>query len=315
MQKVFVRSLASEPLNVIINKSNTLIRDICNYYSISRECRMQLNSFEPYLYHQMWKIVKQKFGSKPKLISFIKLKFIRKGRFIAKRAVQLKLSDVKPYGAKNIYWIRPAQKVLMSNIYLDAIKISNYFLSKSIDLNWSPLKYHSVYEKQELHNILIDYQENLCPICLKELSEGKKELDHEPSIYDLREMIWLKLIKVVSGSSNKNDGDLENFEKLVSLSETEVQSVILNLLDQRLYLRSVHLRCHKSIDNDLSKKEIRWRCDIKKLVNKLLYDKIIVLRDGIKAFIKSQRKLSRFQIKEISLKRNHKNSMYNIYNL
>lgn len=53
MRKLFVRSLASEPLNVIINKNNTLIRGICNYYAISRECRLQLNSFEPYLYNRM----------------------------------------------------------------------------------------------------------------------------------------------------------------------------------------------------------------------------------------------------------------------
>jgi hypothetical protein len=53
MRKIFIRSLASKPLNVIINKNNTLIRGICNYYSISRECRLQLNSFEPYLYRYM----------------------------------------------------------------------------------------------------------------------------------------------------------------------------------------------------------------------------------------------------------------------
>ena len=100
MRKIFVRSLASEPLNVVINKNNTLIRGICNYYSISRECRLQLNSFEPYLYRQMWKIAKQKFGSKPKLISFIKSEFVKKGRFVAKRAWQLKPSDIKPYGVK-----------------------------------------------------------------------------------------------------------------------------------------------------------------------------------------------------------------------
>jgi hypothetical protein len=53
MRKIFVRNLASKPLNVVISKNNTLIRGICNYYSISRECRLQLNSFEPYLYRQM----------------------------------------------------------------------------------------------------------------------------------------------------------------------------------------------------------------------------------------------------------------------
>jgi hypothetical protein len=52
-REIFVRSLASEPLNTIINKQNSLIRGICNYYNISRECRMQLNSLEPFLYKQM----------------------------------------------------------------------------------------------------------------------------------------------------------------------------------------------------------------------------------------------------------------------
>ena len=65
-RKLFVRNLASKPLNTIINKQNSLIRGICNYYSISRECRMQLNSLEPFFYKKMWKTVKQKFGSKPK---------------------------------------------------------------------------------------------------------------------------------------------------------------------------------------------------------------------------------------------------------
>ena len=77
----------------------------------------------------------------------------------------------------------------MSNIYLDATEISKYLLNKSIGLNLTPLKYHNAYDKQELHNILIDYQDNLCPICLKELSKGKKDLDHEPSIYNLRELV------------------------------------------------------------------------------------------------------------------------------
>ena len=305
MRKIFIRSLASKPLNVIINKNNTLIRGICNYYSISRECQLQLNSFEPYLYRYMWKTIKQKFSSKPKLISFIRSNFVKKSRFISKRIVQLKLSDVKPYGAHNILWIRPTQKVLNLNIYLDAIEISKYFLKKPIGLNWSPLTYHSNFDKQELHNILIDYQDNLCPICFKKLSQSRKELDHDPSIYDLQEMIWFKLNKIALGnlSTNSSTG-LEIFEKLVKLSKTEIEHVILNLLEQRLYLRSVHSKCYKSIDKDLSKKEIHWRSRIKMLGNNSLAHKIIAMQNNIKVFIKGRRKLSYPQIKEISLKRN-----------
>ena len=52
-RKLFMRSLASKPLNTIINKQNSLIKDICNYYSISRECRMQLDLLGPFFYKQM----------------------------------------------------------------------------------------------------------------------------------------------------------------------------------------------------------------------------------------------------------------------
>jgi retron-type reverse transcriptase len=52
-RELFVKSLASKPLNTIINKQNLLIKSICNYYSISRESRIQLASLEPFFYKQM----------------------------------------------------------------------------------------------------------------------------------------------------------------------------------------------------------------------------------------------------------------------
>ena len=133
-RKLFVRSLASEPLNIIINKQNAFIRGICNYYSISRECRMQLDSLEPFLYKRMWKIVKQKFGSKQKKISFIRSEFISKGRFNYKRAIQLKPFDVKPYSSLNIFWIRPSQEVLSLNKYLDWEAINKFNKKKELAL-------------------------------------------------------------------------------------------------------------------------------------------------------------------------------------
>jgi hypothetical protein len=88
------------------------------------------------------------------------------------------------------------------------------------------------------------------------------------------------------GNSSKSNTDLEFFEKLVSLPKIKIEQVILDLLDQKLYLRSVHSKCHKTINKGLSKKEIRWRSRIKKLIDKLLFYKIITIRDGIKSFIK-----------------------------
>lgn len=304
IRKLFVRSLASEHLNDIINKQNSLIRGICNYYSISRECRMQLNSLEPFLYKRMWKTVKQKFGSKPKKVSFIKSEFIKKGRFFYKRSVQLKLSDVRPYSSLNIFWIRPSQKFLNLNKYLDWEAIDAFNRKQRIGLSLNPLRYHTTFDKQELHHMLIEHQDGLCPICFESLShDSTKELDHEPSIWYLRENIWKKLLKLIEGQTNIKDLQVR-YEMLVNLPKDLVNNVIINELELNLYLRSVHKNCHKTIDRELNSKEKKWRSNIKKDLNKKLFTLINEFRNGIKTEIKKYRKLTMSQIKEISSHRN-----------
>lgn len=310
-RKLFVRSLASDPLNVIINKNNSLIRGIYNYYSISRECRLQLNNrLEPYLYRKLWKVIKQKFGSKPKKITFIKSQFIRNGRFVYKRAIQLKPCDVKPYSSLNIFWVCPPQEILDSNIYVDKEKIESFNRKKKIGLNLNPLNYYNIYKKQELHEMLVEHQDGLCPICFKMLShDSKKELDHEPSIWQLRENILRKLV-----SDHKYRTIYENtiafYSELFKLSEKNVKNVIMSELKSNLFLRSVHTKCHKTIDRDLGVKEKAWRKEIKKVTDKELYDKIIKFRDNIKAIIKTHKILSKAQIAEISIKQNFYNNRH-----
>ena len=303
-RKLFARSLANEPLNTIINKQNSLIRGICNYYSISRECRMQLDSLEPFFYKQMWKTVKKKFGSKPKKVSFIKSEFIEKGRFCYKRAIQLKPSDVKPYSSQNIFWICPSQKFLNLNKYLDWKAVDEFNRKKRIGLSLNPLRYDTAFDKQELHDIFIEHQDGLCLICFELLShDSTKELDHEPAIWNLRENIWEKLLKLVESQTDSKDLQVK-YETLFNLPKALVNDVIVSELESNLYLRSVHKNCHKTIDRELNSKEKQWRSNIKKHLDKKLFKAIKEFRDGIKAEIKKYRKLTKSQIKEISSKRN-----------
>lgn len=308
-RKLFVRSLASKPLNVIINRNNSLIRGVCNYYSISRECRLQLDALEPYFYRKFWKVVKQKFGSKPKKISFIKSQFIRKGRFVYKRAIQLKPCDIKPYSSLNIFWLRTPQKILDLNIYIDKENIETFNRKKQIGINLNPLNYYNDYDKQELHDMLIEHQDGLCPICLEELKHtSAKELDHDPSIHQLRENVLGQLIgklKLSMGSANI----FVVYKKLLKLPEIDLENAIMSELRSNLFLRSVHTKCHKTIDRDLGLKEKTWRKEIRKgTKNKELYRDIVKFRDNIKAVIKRHKKLFRAQIMEISSKRK---SFYN----
>jgi retron-type reverse transcriptase len=302
-RKLFVRSLASQPLNAIINQNNALIRGICNYYSISRECRLQLDALEPYFYRQLCKIVKQKFGSKPKKKSFIKSQFIRKGRFVYKGAVQLKPCDIKPNSSLNICWVRTPQKILDLNIYLDKEIIETFNRKKRTGINLNPLNYHNDYNKQELHETLIEHQDGFCPICIEALKHtSAKELDHEPSIYQLRENILRQLIcklKLPAGGDSK----LVVYKKLLKLSEIDVENAIVSELRSNLFLRSVHRKCHKTIDRDLGLKEKAWRKEVKKETNEEFYHDIVKFRDNIKVVIKRHKKLSKAQTMEILSKR------------
>jgi len=262
------------------------------------------------LYRKLWKVVKQKFGSKPKKIAFIKSKFIRNGRFAYKRAIQLKPCDVKPYSSLNIFWIRTPQKILNSNIYVDKKEIESFNREKRIGLSLNPLNYYNVYKKQELHEILVEHQDGLCPVCFDTLShDSKKELDHEPSIWQLRENILVKLM-----SDNKYPINCENtlavYSKLFKLSKENVENVIMSELKSNLFLRSVHTRYHKTIDRNLGAKEKAWRKEIKKVADKELYDKIVEFRDNLKTIIKKHKILSKVQIAEISTKRNLYNSRH-----
>ena len=303
-RKLFVRSLASEPLNTIIHKQNSFLRGICNYYNISRECNMQLNSLEPFFYKQMWKIVKKKFGSKPKKVSFIKSEFIQENRFCYKRAIQLKPSDIKPYSSLNIFWIRPSQEFLNLNKYLDCKKIDEFNRKKRIGLSLNPLRYDSIFDKQELHEILIEHQDKLCPICFEVLShDSTKEFDHEPTIWNLRENIWKKLIKQAESQSKVEDLQA-TYKILLNLPKNLVKSAIANELESNLFLRSVHKNCHKTIDRELANKEKKWRSNVKKHLDGKLFKLVKEFRDGIKTEIKKYRKLTKSQIKEISFKRN-----------
>lgn len=224
-----------------------------------------------------------------------------------KRAIQLKPCDVKPYSSLNIFWIRTPQKILDSNIYVDKEEIENFNREKRIGLNLNPLNYYNIYKKQELHEMLVEHQDGFCPICFETLSHGSsKELDHEPSIWQLRENILGKLM-----GDNKYPTNCENtpavYSELFKLSKKNVENVIMSELKSNLFLRSVHTKCHKTIDRNLGIKEKAWR---KKITDKELYDKIIEFRDNIKAIIKKHKILSKAQIAEISTKRNLYNNRH-----
>lgn len=100
------------------------------------------------------------------------------------------------------------------------------------------------------------------------------------------------------------------YSELFKLSEKNVGNITILELESNFFLRSIHTKCHKTIDHDLSVNEKVWRKKIKKVTDKELYDKIIKFRENIKAIIKTHKRLSKVQIAEISSKRNLYNNRH-----
>jgi hypothetical protein len=190
------------------------------------------------------------------------------------------------------------------NKYLDREVVDEHNKKQRIGLSLNLLRYDTIFSKQELHDILIEYQDKLCPICFELLShDSAKELDHEPAIWNLRENIWENLLKLVESQTNRKDLQAK-YEMLIHLPKALVNDVILNELESNLFFRSVHKNCYKTIDRELTNKEKQWRLDVKKHFHKNLFESIKEFRDSIKTEIKKYRKLTKSQIKEISSKRN-----------
>jgi hypothetical protein len=216
----------------------------------------------------------------------------------------LKPSDIKPYSSLNIFWISPSQEFLNLNKYLDWKVIHELNRKKRVGISLNPVRYDTTFDKQELHDILIEHQDKLCPICFKLLSHNSvKELDHEPTIWNLRENIWEKLLELVKNQTNSK-GLQVRYKLLLNLPRALVNGIIVRELESSLFVRSVHKNCHKTIDRDLSNKEKQWRSNMKRHLNIPLFKAVKKLRDSIKTEIKKYRKLTKPQIKEISSKRN-----------
>lgn len=76
----------------------------------------------------------------------------------------------------------------------------------------------------------MEYQDKLCNICFKLLfHDSAKELDHEPTIWNLRENIWEELLKLVENQTNSKDLQtyikrLKNFAMVLKQKSKDIES-------------------------------------------------------------------------------------------
>ena len=103
----------------MIDQVNIILRSALNYYNLTSSTKNQLLPLNDLLHKLFYKYLLRKFSSKPKIYTFIRTNFRNQNRFVSKKKVLLRVSDVNPFESVDLVFIAPGNEFLVANSYVD----------------------------------------------------------------------------------------------------------------------------------------------------------------------------------------------------
>lgn len=136
IRKIFKKGHFYLAVCQFIDILNEKMRGFALYFSYSAAIRIQLNSLDHSIRKWFWKWLKKKYGSKPKLLTFLHENFLNVNNFFsAEKKVLIPFCKININGQQSLVSKVPSKELLKKNIFLNSKNMTNLsFLKKDCQL-------------------------------------------------------------------------------------------------------------------------------------------------------------------------------------
>jgi ssDNA-binding Zn-finger/Zn-ribbon topoisomerase 1 len=237
------------------------------------------------IYKRFWKLLQDKYKSKPKLRSFLRKEYYTEDhRVHSENSILLRTTDI-PLGLP-FHMSAKSEEFWKSNIYLDSDSRNTgpEQYNKALTIKTKDQKRRAL-SPLELKTSLFNNQKKICPICSEPLditliNNGKfVEIDHNPRVHDLKKNIWEKL----SSKYGFYDEKIKiTRELLLSDSFNSDFDKFYHQESKNISVRLVHKDCNRKDAIEANKESAQQRKQIKAKLNKpaLDYLKLFLKKTG-----------------------------------
>ena len=132
IRKIFKKGHFYISVAELIDILNEKMRNFALYFLYSNFIRIQLNSLDNFIRNWFWKWLKKKYGSKPKLLSFLNENFLNSNNFFtAEKKSLIPLCKMNIKSQRSFASMLPLKMLFEKNIFLESELYDNYELSQN----------------------------------------------------------------------------------------------------------------------------------------------------------------------------------------
>nr|WAK85045.1 hypothetical proteine [Amicula sp. isolate GU52X-4 cfCalB7] len=278
IRKIFKKGHFYLSVAQLIDILNEKMKGFALYFSYSEKIRIQLNSLDNSIRKWFWKWLKKKYGSKPKLLTFLHQNYLNIDNFfVAEKKILIPLCKVNVNGQRSLISMVPPKELLKKNIFLNSEEYNAFDLSQNRLTALNLLLRNKELTLKQFQLVLLNRQQDLCSICngLIDISNEKGQFHYNPPVICLRKKLFCILLEISEFEDVFSlPPNCPNILKTINFYQDE--SIIIDIWKEQVFdiwaqITLAHKKCNQEDGNLLAKESKKEIAQIKKLFPNCIY--------------------------------------------